>query len=134
MKVFRYTTAEELNKILNGETQGIGHPYVRNPSNTHRYKSKKRYLHFFKKKESIEYLKQFKRQEGTFYICEYDIPMLVLMLGRGYGVYRPLKYEEYHSRHVEYIIEEENFNPSWLKSYEIDKTFGDQKIENLTKE
>lgn len=130
MKVYRYTTAEELNNILQNKTEDIGHSYIRNPSNTHRYKTNKKYLHFFKKKESIDYIKQFKRNEGTFYICEYDIPMLVLMMGRGVGIYRPLNYDDYMHRHVEYIVSVENFDPSWLKSYELDKTFGDSRTRN----
>lgn len=121
MIVYRYTTQKELESILQNNNEAIGSSYVRSKCNTHRYNRRKKYLHFFKQKESIEEIKPLKKfRDDIFYICEYDIPMIVLMLGRGVGYYRPHGYKQERSEHIEYIIPTDIFKSCWLKKYVLD--------------
>ncbi len=121
IKVFRYATKEEVDLILQGRILDVGGYCEKTNCNTHRYKCDTKYLHFFKKISSIEEIKCLKRgKKRTYYICEYDIPMLVLMFGRGVGYYNSKGLYKNLTSHVEYIVPVEYMRTEWLKMYKID--------------
>lgn len=112
---------EELKLILNDEISKVGKSFVRSGCNSHRYKKNKKYLHFFKHKESIEEIKKFcKNDNKEYFVCEFDIPMLILLLGRGIGYYKPKGYDLDRSEHVEYIVQVDIFKTQWLKSFVLE--------------
>ena len=122
MKVYRYATKREIDNILNGKLDKIGHTFSKSKCNTHNYRNKIKYLHFFKKVDSIDKIKSLRKgSKDQYYICEYDIPMLVLMIGRGVGYYSPKGYKHGNAtKHVEYIVPISNFKIEWLKNYILD--------------
>ena len=60
------------------------------------------------------------------YICEYEIPMIVLLLGRGLGYYPSSGYDCGHESEVEYIIPNHIIKSKWLKKYYLENN---EKIE-----
>lgn len=125
MKVYRYLGARELGEILKGDNSNIGKPFSRNffrRSNSHRYKQGIRYLHFFQNKKDISRIKIEHRDINIdFYICEFDIPKK--MMKKGVGRYDCSRgYEQFVEKAREYILPAQDFDCSWLQSYEIDKT------------
>lgn len=117
MKVYRYTSIEELQYVLSGENDNLGRYFIRSACNTHRYNKNKKYLHFFKHEESIEEIKRINRRNNEYYLCVYDIPKLVLLAGRGYGYYSGHGYKDDRSKLIEYIIPNDRFKSQWLISY-----------------
>lgn len=118
MKVYRLLSEKELKLIKNGETQKLGHIFFgAGASNNHKYKDGVRYIHFFKNKHSINYIKgeRMAMDNSPHYICEFDIPFFTLLGCMGKGEYLELDSYEYIG-FIEYALEADKFNPNWLKS------------------
>lgn len=120
MKVYRFMSEEELKLILNGENQKLGKYWSNSAGNNHRYKKGKKYIHFFAKEQSIEYIIQTRKILEKFptnsYVCEFDIPIIHLLGHYGKGRYLELKGYEYVSK-GEYAIMADKFNCKWLTKY-----------------
>lgn len=117
MIVYRYSSPTELNNIINCKLDCVGSCFERSDVNTHRYKKNIKYLHFFKDLKAISEIKKV-RQDNVYYICKYDIPIITLMLGRGYGYYEGRGYKYDNSTIKEYIVPVDKFSPKWLVDYE----------------
>lgn len=133
MKVFRYMTQAELNNILLGNYEKIGSCIVRDKnfiSNTHKYQKGVKYLHFFKNRKNIERIKEYYRSRTCdCYICEFNIPLSKLIFHSGLGYYNEGKgYDMYITSVVEFALPVEDFDKSYLVSYQKDKTFNNQNI------
>ena len=124
MKVYRYATKDEIDNILNGNISQIGKIYEKRNCNTHNYKEGVKYLHFYKNIKSILEIKKLRKSKSkTFCICEFDIPMVVLMLGKGVGYYNASGYDVDLNSHAEYIVPVEQMKKKWLKNYKVDEVF-----------
>ena len=124
MKVYRYLSERELNNILNKDTSQIGARFAWHNLgvNTHEYKHDENYLHFFKNKESMDEIREMYRYyPQNFYLCEFEIPKLVLYFAAGTGYYKAHGYDFESTELTEYAIRVSKFNPNWLKEYTLDK-------------
>ena len=85
MLVYRLCKKEEIEEILNSKNyKKVGKSFkINNKLNMHKYIENKKYLHFFKRKDSILYLNTIK----GYYICTYDIPYKLLEFTFGLGYY-----------------------------------------------
>ena len=110
MIVYRICKKDEIDIILNDKTfQKIGKVCEINKSiNTHLYINNKKYIHFFKDKDSIFYLDT----TADMYICTYDIPNYLLETHYGIGLYLDKFNFKNLEKVSEYAIENEfiNFN------------------------
>ena len=120
MIVYRFLGEKELNKILNGDIENLGRKFIRSKCNTHRYNPNKKYIHFFRTKDGINEIQMLRKfDEDKKYICEFDIPMLILMLGRGFGFYSSHGYDDDHTRQEEFRVSTDVFKTKWLKNYTL---------------
>lgn len=138
MKVYRFLSKKELDIILQGQTQQLGNFfYGRDLSNSNKYKEGVKYIHFFRKKSSIEYIKQVRTAEAKTsnhknvecYVCEFDIPITKLIFNTGIGTYNELSGYGQLSL-IEFAIDARQFNPKWLVCYEkviLNKSYGAKK-------
>lgn len=112
MLVYRVCKNIEFKKILNENNfNNIGNYFTKTNLNTHNYDEKYKYLHFFKDKESIFYLRTLKDR----YLCIYDIPEEILSKYIGTGYYWDfINYKDLNDV-VEYAIENEAIDISFLK-------------------
>lgn len=130
MLVYRYTTEEELKHIIKGDTRYLGdyndEITMWSSHNTHRYKYGHRYLHFFKDRESIEYLKLVRKRQSKrkMFICSFDIPKSILKHCKGKGYYSSgtSGYDQQHVKLTEYAVDVDNFWCCWLVGVEKDNT------------
>ncbi len=86
MIVYRVCNIDEIDLLNGGNFLDIGKEYSRDimkDTNTHMYKDRVKYLHFFERIESIMYL----RRVNGFYLCYYDIPEDLLDKYKGEGYY-----------------------------------------------
>lgn len=125
MKVYRYLCEEEYNNILNSNLDKIGHEYHgKKLSNTFNYKQGEKYLHFFKNKKSISEIQKIYRKDGKdYYICTFNIPILILLKGMGKGYYETRGYDTYCESKREFILNVKDFKPEFL----IDAKFDEDK-------
>ena len=128
MIVYRYTSEQELNAITQGKKEDIGN-FNNNETewssfNTHKYKLGHKYLHFFKNKKSIKYLKMIRKglDKKKMYICSYNIPRSVLRTCKGKGDYDSTihGYDEYQVSLTEYAVDVNDFSCEWLVDIEKD--------------
>lgn len=119
MKVYRYVSEDELKCILNENISEIGHSFDKNKiaCNNHKYKQGVKYLHFFSSKSSIEYFKKLNYTNGVHYICEFNIPLKVLIKGIGKGYYDIGGMDFITIPQREFIVPVSEFRKEWLKSY-----------------
>lgn len=119
MKVYRYLSEDELNAIKSGQLDKIGNEFNREffkKTNTHKYKAGVKYLHFFKSKKDVKYIKEYYRNyKGKFYTCEFDIPVKVLKKGIGFAKYTTgTGYDIYNVKKLEFIVPVCEFKKEWL--------------------
>ena len=145
MKVYRYLTEEELNKILLKDSSGLGSCYVstrfiKRLANNFRYQKGEKYLHFFKNKADMKRIRRIRREHDkyfnrdlVYYYCTFDIHPTVLFFAAGKGWYN--NYDENGRRTMktttvrEYAIKTKHFNPDWLIEYVRDDVKNDEHIE-----
>ena len=122
MKVYRYLSEEELAHILKNETDKIGAEYNNSKltCNNHRYRQGVKYLHFFKHKVSIKYLKMQMKFISPYYICEFNIPLRVLAKGVGKGYYDIGGMEYIIISQREFIVPAKDLKKEWLIGYKQD--------------
>lgn len=122
MKVYRYLSEEELAHILKNETDKIGAEYNNSKltCNNHRYRQGVKYLHFFKHKDSIKYLKMQMKFIRPYYICEFNIPLRVLAKGVGKGYYDIGGMEYIIISQREFIVPAKDLKKEWLIGYKQD--------------
>lgn len=134
MLVYRYMKLSELNYILNGEFDQVGATYdgEYSASNNHKYVKGVKYLHFFKHKDSIQYISKYHaRSNCSYFIAEFDIPYSVLFLGKGRGKYEVAGIDYLTITQKEYIVPVEKMKSEYLKSYVGEKKFFlEQNIKN----
>ena len=131
MKVYRFLGEEELALILSGHNEKLGKYWRNVAENNHKYKRGKKYIHFFTKESSIEYIVAIRKQEKEclkkYYICEFDIPLIHLLGHYGKGRYLELTgYEEVWLG--EYAIVADKFKSEWLTHYKGIAVKTDQEI------
>lgn len=110
MIVYRICKKEEIKHILNDKNfKNVGKTFeINENANTHLYINDKKYIHFFKDKDSIFYL----GTTADMYICTYDIPNYLLETHYGIGFYLDKFNFKNLEKVSEYAIENEfiNFN------------------------
>jgi len=125
MKVYRYLSEYELKYIQSDDVDNIGSTYnddVYKRINTHRYKEGVKYLHFYKNKEDISYIKKCDYlPSGRYYICEFDIPFYILFTGYGKGFYGSFGKIDYTA--TEYKVPSHLMKSKYLKSYKLDEEY-----------
>ena len=132
MKVYRYLNDRELRAILCDFKDHIGSYFNHGDklANTHNYKINTRYLHFFKNKSAIKYIKQYHINDfREFYICTFDIPKEILLKGVGKGTYETSDGDEHELiTEKEFVVKVDDFNCEWLVDYQKDIKF--EQIQN----
>ena len=130
MKVYRYLTEEEFNKFKDGDLSEVGSFYDKQTfkgKNTHRYKEKIRYLHFYKNKNDIEKVQKLHNKNiEDYYICTFDMPSILLIGYMGYGYYDGKGYDCDHEKVVEFAIPTDKIRCEYLISHEFDQTHHDK--------
>lgn len=112
MLVYRICKKDEIDMIFNDRNfKNVGKVCKINDNiNTHVYKNNKKYIHFFKNKDSIFYLNTTKEM----YVCTYDIPIYLLETHYGVGFYL----DKFNFRNLEkvseYAIENESISFNYL--------------------
>ncbi len=103
MIVYRLCRSGEMESILkNKNFDGVGKLFEMDAKkNNHKYLLGKKYLHFFKSKESLLYL----NLSANRYICTYNIPNQLLIQNAGIGKYLDYKYFEKLQEIEEFAID-----------------------------
>lgn len=119
MLVYRYLCEEELNQIIKGDIQNIGNEYWHTGvSNTHSYHKGTKYLHFLKRLEDLDEIRKIKRnEEGNFFICQFDISRIKLLLCGGNGYYEPQGYKVDYTQIREYAVPTKDIKKENLKLF-----------------
>lgn len=126
MLVYRYMKLSELNHILNGEFDQVGATYdgEYSASNNHNYVKGVKYLHFFKYKDSVQYITKYQAGSNcVYYIAEFDIPYSILFAGKGRGKYEVDGMDYLTITQREYIVPVEKMKVGYLKSYVDENSF-----------
>lgn len=125
MIVYRYVSQAELDLILSGNITCLGNANCCadfSYCNTHKYKSGVKYLHFFRNEKILYVLqKDYKSAEGNYYICKFDIPLVVLLSGVGFGYYDCSGYTMDFEKLLEFAIKTDRIKPEWFKGYKLDE-------------
>lgn len=116
MLVYRICQKNEIETILKDKTFiNAGKYYeINNKKNTHKYLINKKYIHFFKDKDSIFYL----NTDAKMYICTYNIPNHLLETHYGIGYYLDRIYYKNLEKVDEYAIENEFISFNYLLKIE----------------
>lgn len=139
MKAYRYLREEELNSILAGDVENIGREYDAkkfSKVNSHKYKQGVKYLHFFRNRKGIKHIQDLHKTDfSDYYICEFEIPMLVMMRYLGYGIYETGGYKYYNEKFAEFAIPSSEIKPEYLVCFVMDKEHHDfcERIKSLSK-
>jgi len=120
MRVYRCLDENEFKHIVQGDTENIGSFFAKQKSNTHRYKDKVRYLHFFRNINDFQHIQNIK-DSTKMYLCEFDIPLKILFTHFGVGYYVASGYDCDYNSIYEFAIPSKLFNSSFLRSYAIDE-------------
>ena len=125
MKLVRYLSENELMAFKNGDISNIGCEYVDRKSfkrvNSHKYKKGVKYLHFFFNMKNIKLVRlaNFLKQDN-YYICEFDIPLLVILPYIGKGRYEDSGYKYDSAEVYEVALPAKKMKLEYLISYEKD--------------
>jgi len=127
MKVYRYLSKKELNSILDENYGEIGNIYddkCFKRVNSHRYSKGVRYLHFYKHREDVSHMQSADfLPSGDYYICEFDIPVMMLIGRAGYGFYGHSGYYGDNLKEVrEFVLPAKYMKKKFLRSYTLDKS------------
>lgn len=137
MRVYRYLSEEELNKILSRDTADLGTKGVRRRplANTFKYNKKERYLHFFKNSEDMRKIKNIRmrhdkknNKKTKYYFCTFEIHPTVLFFAAGTGFYAEGRIPGEIGVVREYAIKTKHFNPDWLIEYVRDDVKNDEHV------
>lgn len=128
MLVYRYVSEYELRNILQNNVENLGFEYNGSYglSNNHKYKKGVKYLHFFKHKSAINFIRLYHTKENCrHFVCTFDIPYLLLFKGMGKGRYELSGMDYLTTTEREYIVPANEFKKEWLKSYVTEQYFLD---------
>lgn len=115
--VYKLCNHEELNDFLCKNTQNLGRPWNRvKKLNNHKYQEGVSYIHFFKNKEDMPFLRAgLSKRE---FVCEFSIPKSVLQEHIGKGRYaNPSGYDFYTKKITEYALPTSKFNPDYFVKF-----------------
>lgn len=129
MLVYRFVSERELVNILSGNNHLLGAEYngQYKLSNNHKYEKGVKYLHFFKHKSAISFIRLYHTKDNCkHFVCTFDIPYSVLFKGKGKGRYETGGMEYLTTTEREYIIPTNEFDCSWLKSYQTEQSYLDE--------
>lgn len=123
MKVYRLLGEDELEQMLNRNVESLGSYFARMNGNTHKYKARERYLHFFFHKEDCDYVRKIQQQTSSCeqnFLVEFNIPLkrIVGHIGKGFYEARRGGYDNDYDVCYELALPVSIFNPSWLNAYE----------------
>lgn len=123
MKVYRLLSEEELNLILERKTEALGNYFLKMKHNTHKYKPRERYLHFFFNKQNCEYMRKIHLKDSVgeqHFIAEFKIPLkrIIGHIGKGFYDSQYGGYDLFYDNCHEIALPISIFDPAWLKSYE----------------
>ncbi|MBQ2946508.1 MAG: HD domain-containing protein [Bacilli bacterium] len=123
MVVYRICKKEEIEHIFNDKNfKNVGKSFeINKNTNTHLYTADKKYIHFFKDKDSIFYLDTC----ADMYICTYCIPDSLLESHYGVGFYLDRTDFRTLEKVSEYAIENEFINFNQLLKIERIKEYID---------
>ena len=123
MVVYRICKKEEIEHIFNDKNfKNVGKTFeINKNTNTHLYTADKKYIHFFKDKDSIFYLDTC----ADMYICTYCIPDSLLERHYGVGFYLDRTNFRTLEKVSEYAIENELINFNQLLKIERIKEYID---------
>ena len=123
MKVYRLLSEEELELILQRKTGALGSYFAKAKENTHKYKTREKYIHFFFHREDCEYVRKIQQKtsisENNF-VAEFNIPLkrIIGHIGRGFYESKHGGYDYDYDVCYELAIPVSNFRPEWLKGFE----------------
>ena len=126
MKLYRYLSKEELENLLAGKIEQIGHFYeAKNYKrvNTHKYKKGIKYLHFYFDEKEISRIKDADfHKSANYYICEFEIPFYVIFPHIGVGRYDGVGYEVPLDSVFEVALPAQKMKVKYLKDYKKDNS------------
>ena len=136
MKVYRLLSEEELNLILERRTDALGNFFPKMKHNTHKYKPRERYLHFFFNKSDCEYMRKIHLQDDVgeqHFIAEFKIPLkrIIGHIGKGFYDSQCGGYDYFYEKCHEIALPISIFEPSWLKGYEKVSLESEFKTQNI---
>lgn len=124
MIVYRYVSESELKLWLSGEINCLGNANCGTnfySCNTHKYKQGVRYLHFYRNNKILKELqREYCDSKENYYICEFDIPLIVLLTGVGFGYYNCSGYTPGYAKYLEFAINADRIKLNWFKRYDLD--------------
>ena len=123
MRVYRLLGEEELELMLQQKTDALGSYFAKSKGNTHRYKRRERYIHFFFHREDCEYMRKIQQQTSVCeqnYIAEFNIPLkrIIGHIGRGFYESRHGGYDYDYDVCYELAIPTSIFRSEWLNKFE----------------
>ena len=123
MKVYRLLGEEELELILQQKTDALGSYFARMNGNTHKYKKREKYMHFFFHREDCEYMRKIQQKTSVCeqnYIAEFNIPLkrIIGHIGRGFYESRHGGYDYDYDVCYELAIPTSIFRSEWLNKFE----------------
>ena len=130
MRAYRHLSEKELIAIQNGNIEEVGGVFGMQQCNGHRYCLNKKYLHFFRRREDVEYIQPHHQGiDQKFYICEFNIPLRYWFLRYSFGVYYAKSGYEIDTV-GELCLPAKLLKKEWLKHVEEDVCHN-SKFENL---
>ena len=107
---------EELDLYLTGNVEDIGRHFVKGKlANNHKYKNTEKYVHMFRKIKDIDIIRQKRNFE---YLVTFDIPMIILMISQGKGLYNYTKKGKFKQKYVkEFAVNTKYMKPEYFINY-----------------
>lgn len=138
MRVYRYVSENELEKILSNDIDNIGNMFERHKKdviNNHKYIKGVKYLHFFKDKKDLERMQLvYRKHIRPFYFCEFEIPTKALLSHSGQGYYPAMHEETDYAIIDEFALPVKLFKKDYLKAYEVESEFCPRKLITVSDE
>ncbi len=123
MRVYRYLDEVELACFEKGDLENVGATYPRRvDSNSHRYQSGVKYIHFFRDLDDLQYIRATKREsDSAYFICQFNIDPITLIKNAGVGYYEARGYDMDTAKVREFAIPVSEIKPDNLTFYIRDK-------------
>ena len=123
MKVYRLLGEDELELMLQRKTSALGSYFPKMNGNTHKYKKREKYIHFFFHREDCEYVRKVQQKTSVSeqnYIAEFNIPLkrIIGHIGKGFYESKHGGYDYDYDVCYELAIPVSIFKPEWLNGYE----------------
>ena len=123
MKVYRLLGEDELELMLQRKTDALGSYFAKMNGNTHKYKRREKYIHFFFHKEDCEYVRKIQQHTSASeqnFIAEFNIPLkrIIGHIGKGFYESKHGGYDYDYDVCYELAIPTSIFRSEWLKGFE----------------